>query len=214
MNLDEEEVRNKLQAVDQQEVQNLLEITKPLISAKAIYKACYIDEKLEDAVIIEGIRLNSRVLRRNLEKVGRVFPHIITIGAKLEENVKVCTDLLEKYIIDTIGNIALIKARKYLEDHLCSKFGLDGLSYMSPGSLVDWPIEEQRPLFLLLEGVGESIDVRLTESLIMLPRKSVSGIFFPSEVTFYSCQLCPREKCEGRKARYNEDLAKGYGLKE
>lgn len=212
VNLNMEEVRNRLRAVDQQEVQNLLEVAKPLISAKAICEACYVDEKLEDAVIIDGIHLSSRVLRRNLDKVGRIFPYIVTIGARLEEKVNACTDLLEKYIIDTIGNIALIKARKHIEDHLRSRFALDSLSYMSPGSLADWPLEEQRPLFSLLKGAGKSIGVRLTENLLMLPRKSVSGIFFPTEVTFYSCQLCPRERCEGRKARYNKDLAKEYGL--
>jgi len=214
VSLDMEEVRSRLRAVDWQQVQNLLEVAKPLISAKATYKACYVDEKLEDAVIINGIRFSSRVLRRNLDKVGRVFPYVVTIGARLEEKIKACTDLLEEYIIDTIGNIALIKARKHLEDHLRSRFAFDSLSYMSPGSLADWPIEEQRPLFSLLKGVGESIGVRLTENLLMLPRKSVSGIFFPTEVTFYSCQLCLRERCEGRKARYNKDLAKEYGLQE
>jgi len=214
VSLDMEEVRSRLRAVDWQQVQNLLEVAKPLISAKAIYKACYVDEKLEDAVIINGIRFSSRVLRRNLDKVGRVFPYVVTIGARLEEKIKACTDLLEEYIIDTIGNIALIKARKHLEDHLRSRFALDSLSYMSPGSLADWPIEEQRSLFSILKDTEVSVGVRLTENLLMLPRKSVSGIFFPTEVTFYSCQLCPRERCEGRKARYNKDLAKEYGLQE
>ena len=107
--------------------------------------------------------------------------------------------ILKKYYLDKIGNIALSKARKHLEEHLRSRFALDGLSYMSPGSLEDWPIEEQRPLFSILKGTEVSIGVRLTESLLMIPRKSVSGIYFPTEVTIYSCQLCPRQHCEGRK---------------
>lgn len=83
---------------------------------------------------------------------------------------------------------------------------------MSPGSLADWPIEEERPLFSILKGVEVSIGVKLTENLLMIPRKSVSGIYFPTEVTFYSCQLCPRQPCEGRKAQYNEDMAREYGI--
>jgi hypothetical protein len=147
-----------------------------------------------------------------LEKVGRVFPYVITIGTGLEQKADASKDLLEKYYLDQIGNIALSKARKHLENYLCSKFALDGLSYMSPGSLVDWPIEEQQPLFSILKGVEASVGVRLTESLLMIPRKSVSGIYFPTEVTFYSCQLCPRQQCEGRKARFDENLAKEYGI--
>jgi hypothetical protein len=210
--LDIVEVKDALRATDGVQIQDLLEIAKPLISAKAVYRVCYIEEKHEDAVIIDGIRFSSRILRKNLEEVGRVFAHVITIGAGLEQRADASKDLLEKYYLDQIGNIALSKARKHLEDCLRSKFALDGLSYMSPGSLADWPIEEQQPLFSILKGVEASMGVRLTESLLMIPRKSVSGIYFPSEVTFYSCQLCPRQHCEGRKARFDENLAKEYGI--
>jgi hypothetical protein len=44
--------------------------------------------------------------------------------------------------------------------------------------------------------------VRLTESMLMIPRKSVSGIFFPSEEGFVACQLCERENCPSRKAPF------------
>ena len=213
VSLNIEEVKSKLRVVDWQQIQNLLEVANPLISAQAVYDVCYMNEKFEDGVIIDGIRFSSQVLRRNLDRVGKVFPYVVTIGASLEERAGESTDLLEQYYLDNIGNIALIKARKHLEDHLRSTFALDCLSYMSPGSLVDWPLEEQRPLFSLLKGAEESIGVRLTENLLMIPRKSVSGIFFPTEVTFYSCQLCRREKCEWRKAQYNEDLTKEYKLK-
>jgi hypothetical protein len=212
LDLDIKEVKDALRPTEGLQIQALLEVAKPLISAQAVFRVCYIEEKLEDAVIIDGIRLGSRILRKNLEKVGRVFPYVITIGARLEEKADASEDLLEKYFLDKIGNIALSKARRHLEDYLRSKFALDGLSYMSPGSLADWPIEEQQPLFSILKGAEASIGVRLTESLLMIPRKSVSGIYFPTEVTFYSCQLCPRQRCEGRKARFDENLAKEYGI--
>ena len=212
LGLDIGEVKNALRASDGAQIQALLEVAKPLISAQAVYRVCYIEEKLKDAVIIDGTRFGSRILRKNLEEVGRVFPHVITIGAGLEQRADASKDLLEKYYLDQIGNLALSSARKHLEDCLRSKFALEGLSYMSPGSLADWPIEEQQPLFSILKGVEASVGVRLTESLLMIPRKSVSGIYFPSEVTFYSCQLCPRQHCEGRKARFDENLAKEYGI--
>jgi len=84
---------------------------------------------------------------------------------------------------------------------------------MAPGSLVDWPIEEQAPLFKLLGDVENSIGVKLTDSLLMLPAKSISGIYFPTEVSFFSCQLCPRQRCESRKAKYDPGLAEQYGIK-
>jgi len=212
LSLEFEEVKRTLRTCDEGQVQSLLEIAGPLIGAKAVYEICYVDEKLEDSVVVEGVCLRSRVLRKNLDKVGRVFPYVVTIGKRLEEKADDTMDLLEKYYLDTIGNIALSKARRCLEDHLSSKFAIDGLSYMSPGSLEDWPIEEQRSLFNILKGVDVAIGVSLTESLLMIPRKSISGIYFPTEIQFYSCQLCPRKNCVGRKAPYNENLAKKYGI--
>jgi hypothetical protein len=84
---------------------------------------------------------------------------------------------------------------------------------MAPGSLADWPIEEQAPLFKLLGDVDASIGVKLTDSMLMLPAKSISGVYFPADVSFFSCQLCPRERCESRKAKYDPKLAQEYGIK-
>jgi hypothetical protein len=98
------------------------------------------------------------------------------------------------------------------EDHLCSTFALEQISCMSPGSLEDWPIEEQKKLFSLLPGVDSMLGVRLTESFLMIPRKSVSGIYFPADVSFFNCQLCSRESCENRKAGYDETEARRYGI--
>ena len=61
--------------------------------------------------------------------------------------------------------------------------------------------------------VEDLIGVRLTEKFLMVPVKSVSGIYFPTEVKFESCQLCSRKACIGRKAPYNPDLAKKYSEK-
>lgn len=192
----------------------LLETAKAAITPRAVYKVCYVEERLEDSVIIDGICFRSRVLRKNLEEVGRVFAYVVTIGKDLEEKASLCEDLLEKYYLDSIGNVALVKARKYLADQLRSRFSLGGMSFMSPGSLEDWPIEEQRPLFSLFEGGEAAIGVRLNERLLMIPRKSVSGIYFPTEITFYSCQLCPRERCGGRRAPYDKDLARKYEIEQ
>jgi hypothetical protein len=49
----------------------------------------------------------------------------------------------------------------------------------------------------------------------MLPIKTVSGIRFPKEGTYENCQLCPRQKCPGRKALYDEGLyQRKYQLKQ
>jgi hypothetical protein len=195
-----------------EEVQTLIEAAKPLIAPKAAYKVSYINQKLEQAVDIDGIRFTSRVLRKNLEEVERVFPYVITIGNKLKEKGSESDDLIKEYYFDVIGNIALSATRKFLEKQLQARFGLDGMSFMSPGSLTDWPIEEQKPLFSLFGEEETPIGVKLSKHLLMLPAKSISGIYFPTEVSFFSCQLCPRDNCPGRKAAYDNNLVKEYGI--
>ena len=197
---------------DSQLAQRLIDKAKTLIEPRAAFKVCYIDEKRQDAVIIDGLRLESKVLRKNLNEVERIFPYVVSIGAALEQALGKMSDLLETYYLDAIGNIALTAVRKQLHDHLCNKFALNKISFMSPGSLQDWPLEAQSQLFQLLPDVEGAIGVRLTESCLMIPTKSVSGIYFQTEVSFFSCQLCQRGKCPGRKARYDEDLARDYGI--
>ena len=198
---------------DMGEIQPLIDVAVQLIEPRALYDVCYIEEKLADGVIVSGRRLKSRVLSKNLDQAQRVFPFVITLGPELGEKQAASTDLLENFYLDTIGNVALNSARKQLEHHLKSQFALEKISSMAPGSLADWPIEEQAPLFKLLGDVETSIGVKLTDSLLMLPAKSISGIYFPTEASFLSCQLCPRKRCESRKAKYSSQLAEEYGIK-
>ncbi len=195
-------------------VLELLETAEPLIQPKISYKVAYINKKAKATVKINGVTFSSRVLRINLEKTEKVFPYIITIGKGLEARASSSKDLLEQFYLENIGDMALGLCEKHLEKHLKKQHGLKKLSSMSPGSLEDWPITEQKPLFSLFEKKLRLTGVKLNEHLLMIPRKSVSGLYFPTEVTFFSCQLCRREHCPARKAPYNEKLKKKYGLDE
>ena len=212
--LDTEVIQTRLRLKDGERVKSLLEKVSPFITAKAIYSLNYIEEKTTQSVKIDGVKFKSLVLRKNLDQVERVFPFVITIGPGLEREIEKTSNILDQFALDAIGNIALGKARQYLEDHIKRTYRIDKVSFMSPGSLKDWPLEEQKPLFTLLGDPGDSIGVQLSESLLMIPKKSVSGIFFQTEVSFYNCQLCPRQKCPGRRASYNKDLAREYGVLE
>ncbi len=193
-------------------LEQLVETVQPLVFAKAVYKIAYVDSRRADGLDIDSVRFTSKVLRKNLDEARRVFPYVVTIGNALEDKMRLCTDALDQYFLDTVGTIAVVKARNHLEEHLRSKFHLERLSFMGPGSLPDWPIQEQRPLFALLGDVEGAIGVKLTQTLLMSPLKSLSGIYFPTQVPFFSCQLCPRENCPSRKAKYSEMLAKEYGI--
>jgi len=192
-------------------VRELLEIARPIARPKAIYAACQVGEKGDDWVSVDGVTFNSRVLRVNLDSADKVFPYVITCGTELDEIPTPPDDLLRSYCLEAIKLVALGCARSYLENHLKDNHGLESMSRMGPGSLEDWPITQQGKLFSIFGDVEDLIGVRLGRSFQMVPIKSGSGIIFPSRVKFESCQLCPREECEGRRAPYDAELLRSYG---
>ena len=173
---------------------------------KALYNQAFIETGGDDQVIVDGTPLKSRVLKVNLKNTHRVFPFVATCGTELDNWAKSLKDMLHSFFAEIIKQMALTAAVHYLDSHVKDHFSIEKIAFMTPGSLEDWPISEQRPLFEILGDVQGAIGVQLIDSLMMSPVQSVSGIIFPTEVTFESCQLCPREKCPGRRAPYDPDL--------
>ncbi len=190
----------------------LLHRAKEVIKPKAVYRIAYVYEKNEDSVKIRDIVFKSRILRVNLDQADKVFPYVVTCGEEFDEVSRSCTDMLQKYYLDEMANIVISLAQEYLIRYLGEKYALEKTSRMNPGSLLDWPLAQQRQLFALFgeEQIKESLGVSLTSTFLMVPVKSVSGIIFQTEKTFKSCQVCPREKCPGRRAAYNGKLHKSY----
>ena len=191
-------------------VQELVEVARSVARPKAVYKVSYIDDKDGDTVTIDGVRFTGRVLRINLDQVERVFPYIATCGTELEEIAVASSDVMKSFCFEEIKIMVLRSAVAYLSNHLTEHYALGKMSRMSPGSLESWPVAQQKELFSLFGDVEELIGVRLAKSCVMFPLKSASGIYFPTEIKFESCQLCPREKCIGRRAPYDPELAKKY----
>jgi hypothetical protein len=194
------------------DILGLIDNAAPVIRPKAIYEVSFIQNRDYDTVDIGGVIFKSRVLRANLDKVERVFPYIATCGREVDEIATPSGDLLMQFWMDSIKEMALDAIRKYLVNHLKERYALGGLSKMSPGegSQELWPIEQQRQLFSIFDDVGDSIGVTLTDSLMMVPIKSVSGIYFPTEISFESCQLCPREVCPSRRTPYDKNLLESF----
>ncbi len=193
-------------------VQELIEVARPIARPKAVYEVGYVDNKTEGSVDIGGVRFTSRVLRVNLDKVERVFIYVITCGRELDEIDVPSHELMESFLLDQVKETVLTLARKYLDDYLKRKYALGRMSRMAPGSLEDWPVTQQKELFSIFDNVEDLIGVKLTDKCLMVPIKSISGIYFPTEIKFESCQLCPREVCIGRRAPFDPDLVKKYGI--
>lgn len=197
---------------DAKAVHDLLETLRDIPRPKAIYKVSYIEDRDGDEVCIDGVVFKSRVLSANLRNVPRVFPYIATCGTELDEPDIPSDDFMRRYWLDTIKGMALFAGMEYLFNHIRGTYLVEKTSTMSPGEADRdvWPIQQQELLFGLFGNVEELIGVRLTDSLLMIPNKSVSGICFASEVSFRSCQVCQRKNCPGRAAPYDRDLMESY----
>jgi hypothetical protein len=184
----------------------LLDRVRPVAKPKAIYALCFIEERAEAAVNVGGVVFESRVLRVNLDGLHRVFPYIVTCGAELDDPRGLANDPLESYWLDEVRLAALGAGIEHLRQRIEERYQPGKLSSMSPGSLADWPISQQPKLFSLFGNVEAKIGVALTDSYLMLPLKSVSGMYFATETDFTSCRLCPRRHCISRQAAYDETL--------
>jgi len=187
--------KNALAGLDE-----LVALARGLIRPRGFYHVALVGKRVDRTVELGGMTFRSLILRKKLEGAEKVFPYIITVGPELERAAAKQGDLLRQYCLEEIANHALEQAADWLARHLEERHGVAGLSSVNPGSLEDWPITEQAKLFSLFDDTEKLIGVRLTENMLMIPRKSISGIFFPAEEGFVACQLCERENCQARKA--------------
>lgn len=207
-------LRLKKKNKESTEFATLFEQAKEIANPKLIYTVSYIDERDGDSVRFNDTTFTSKVLRVNLEQVERVFPYIVTCGRELD-TINTDYDMLKQFWLDEIKTKALLAAVQHLYTYIDEHYRAGNLSTMNPGSSAAdvWPIEQQRQLFSIFGDVEASIGVKLTDSCLMIPNKTISGILFATETSFASCQLCPREVCNGRRAPYDPELAAQYAEK-
>jgi hypothetical protein len=189
------------------ELLDLVKQAEGIARPKAAFKLVFIEGKGPETIKAEGIEFKSKVMRVHLDKLERFFAYVCTSGVELQAWAdSYSDDLLMGFYADAVNQAVLRSAFGGFINHLANAYSLANPSAMNPGSLGDWPITQQRPLFDLLGDVTGAIGVQLTETYLMVPTKSVSGILFPTEESFASCQLCPRDSCPNRRAPYDPEL--------
>ena len=178
-----------------------LRIARP----KGVFGECPVFQD-ERGTHVGGQTFASRVMRVNFKDSVRAFPYVITCGRELYDYAQAADDPLERYWIDAISELALREVGLALHRAVLDTYGLSHVNSMNPGSLTDFPLPCQRGLFALLEGGAAEIGVELTDSFLMLPYKSGSGIYYESAQRYENCQLCPRATCPNRRAPFDEKL--------
>lgn len=174
------------------------QIARPVV----FFGVCPVD----NGAAVNGISIPSELVREKLQGRNRCFPYISTCGRELEQWSKQYDgDILAEYWADEIKKRFLYHITQELFQHLKLHYHTTGhLTALNPGSLEQWPVSGQRELFAILGGqdtVEEAVGVTYTESFLMLPSKTVSGIAFESEVFYENCQHCPLTRCPNRRAQ-------------
>jgi len=173
---------------------------------KFVFGEAYITDRFDDGVSIDSQRFYCNLMKNNLKDVNRVFPYTVTCGRELYEWAMGIDDVFIRYWADHIMEVALRQAVANLYDMVKTEYGVTKVSSMNPGSLDGWPIEQQEDLFGLMDNKQAEIGVELTESFLMVPQKTVSGILFKSKSGYSNCKLCERVGCPSRRAPFEPGL--------
>lgn len=184
-----------------EEFMDLMEEAEAVAEPLVLYGVC----PVEDGGV-GGVETGSEMVVSRLGDKARAFPYIVTCGPRLEEwSKQYASDFLLEYWADEIKKRFLGIAAAEFRTHIRECYRTAGhLAALNPGSLPGWPISGQEALFNMLggrEAVREAIGVTYSDSYLMFPTKTISGIAFESEAFYENCQYCPLERCPNRRAK-------------
>lgn len=188
----------------------LAETARKVARPVGIYKISHAHVISEDKTDIDGVIFTSQVLSKLLAGRDTVIPFIVTEGKALDEYPVARGDMMKQFYLDTIKTLIVANGVKYLKEYVQKECNLPQAALMNPGEIEDWYITEQKQLFSLFDDVAGRIGVTLTGGGVMRPIKSRSGIIFPNESGFETCQLCLQSRCPGRRVKFEPGLYKFY----
>lgn len=155
-----------------------------------------------------GIVLNSAKMAAALKESYQAVCFVATLGRVIDDEIHTLTrdnNLSEGFVVDAIGSVGteqLVESFHRMTEAGFRKQGKGVTLRFSPG-YCDWPVTEQHKLFRLVR--SDLIGVRLTDSSLMVPRKSVSGIFgvtrnaSGSLEPYNPCTHCGKSNCMARR---------------
>jgi hypothetical protein len=181
-----------------------------LLEPRLFYKIEKITRIDNKSITISGNTVfRSRNLSLALKNSYRLVCFIATVGSAIENEVNrlfAHKRLSEAYILDTMGSVAVESTVERFHQSKKAPFISKDKAVtlrFSPG-YCDWPITEQKKLFNLFG--SELRGIKLLDSCLMQPRKSISGVFGlvhcsnPTSFQPYNpCRYCRKTDCVARR---------------
>lgn len=160
--------------------------------------------KIEQTVFNAG-----RQVTKYLKTADKLALFICTAGEQVSQRSKKLMksgDMLEGYICDVLGSMLVEEAMSIIQERLnleLNKNGENTSNRYSPG-YCNWDVAEQQQLFEFFP--KDFCGVTLSESSLMSPIKSISGVFaIGRKVKFhkYVCNACTSINCIYRNLKYS-----------
>ncbi len=165
-------------------------------------------DSMTHTIIAESgnLTLSSDAICRHLAEAEEVAVMAVTIGSAVEQAINTAFSAGE-YSHALLLDAAATTATEACADHLnrivtaeARRRGLFTAFRFSPG-YGDWDITVQPDIVRLSE--GDSIGITVTESSMLLPRKSVTAVIplraQKPEALAHGCSACTYQKCPSRK---------------
>jgi len=160
-----------------------------LIDAEVHYLRLPVEEVTGTELrLANGIVFSSEIFERYARNSREIVVFVLTTGDRLDAQVRRYIDdfeLIEALFLESSGWLAVEAATRLFAADLRAELAREGkklgmrlgpgYSYKIDGRTVEWPLEQQRELFRLFEGM--SIPVTMLESCAMKPKLSRSGLF-------------------------------------
>jgi hypothetical protein len=163
-------------------IDDVISQAEPLCKIKAGYRIVNIkyNGEQKDGIYADNIFLRTqRIVTGKIKRAEKAAVFVCTIGTEMERwSHKLLNegDGVLSYIVDTVASVIVESATDKLHDHIGREMKVKGLKITnrySPG-YCNWIVSEQHKLFSMLP--EKFCGITLTESALMVPIKSVSGI--------------------------------------
>lgn len=184
-------------------IDECIEDLKKVIHPQYVYKRFPIQRE-GNTLLIEGMTINSKALSKNLENCDEVFLFAATIGIQVDQMIRrvEITNMTKAAIYQATGAEMVECVCDALNEKLEVEVKAEGLYVkprFSPG-YGDTSLTLQNDFNRLLK--MNEIGIHLTETLLMVPSKSVTafvGITSHPQKKVSSCSLCDQLDCPSRR---------------
>lgn len=183
--------------------QNIIKVKNDL-SLKSTYNVFDLENDLE--ISFAGVTFNSKNLMKNLKGCDKVIIFAATLGIKIDMEIKKLSkiNISDSFIFNACATAAIENYCDQIQSYLKEIFLNEGYFLrprFSPG-YGDFSIEHQKDFASLLN-TPKIIGLTLTDSLILIPTKSVTAIIGLSKNDLkcdkLGCENCNKIDCNFRR---------------